>query len=129
MHYRVIGLRVNQIYDIDHKTYLIKLQKPDHKVVLLLESASRIHTTEYEWPKSPAPSGFAMKLRKHLRNKRLESIEQLGVDRVVDMTFGSGEASYHLLLELYDRGNIVLTDGEFNILNVLRPRKEGEDTK
>lgn len=41
---------------------MIKLQKPDHKVVLLLESAARIHTTEYEWPKSPAPSWFSMKV-------------------------------------------------------------------
>lgn len=68
-------------------------------------------------------------LRKHLRNKRLESINQLGVDRVADLTFGSGEAANHLIVELYDKGNIVLTDGQYNILNVLRPRKDGEDTK
>ena len=70
-----------------------------------------------------------MQLRKHLKNKRLESITQLGVDRVVDLCFGSGEAANHLLVEVYDRGNIVLTDQEYKILNVLRPRKEGEDTK
>ncbi|KAB7495844.1 Nuclear export mediator factor Nemf [Armadillidium nasatum] len=125
----IIGFRVNQVYDIDHKTYMIKLQKPDQKVVLLLESAARIHTTEYEWPKSPAPSWFSMKLRKFLRNKRLENVKQLGVDRIVDLTFGSGEAEHHLIVELYDRGNIILTDGNYNILHVLRPRKEGEDTK
>ncbi|XP_066952776.1 ribosome quality control complex subunit NEMF [Macrobrachium rosenbergii] len=125
----VLGLRVIQVYDIDSKTYLIKLQKPDHKSVLLLESGSRIHTTEYEWPKSPAPSGFAMKLRKHLRNKRLENIQQLGVDRIIDLTFGSGEAEHHVILELYDRGNIVLTNNLYNILNILRPRKEGEDVR
>lgn len=56
-------------------------------------------------------------------------MQQLGVDRIVDLTFGSGEASHHLIIELYDRGNIVLTDCEYTILNVLRPRKEGEDTK
>ena len=36
------------------------------------------------------PSGFAMKLRKHIRARRLEDISQLGVDRVVDFRFGSG---------------------------------------
>ncbi|XP_068212813.1 ribosome quality control complex subunit NEMF-like [Palaemon carinicauda] len=125
----ILGLRVIQVYDIDSKTYLIKLQKPDHKSVLLLESGSRIHTTEYEWPKSPAPSGFAMKLRKHLRNKRIENIQQLGVDRIIDLTFGSGEAEHHVILELYDRGNIVLTNNNYDILNILRPRKEGEDVR
>ena len=42
-------------------------------------------------------------LRKHLRTRRLEKIEQLGIDRIVDMQFGSGEAAYHVILELYDR--------------------------
>lgn len=126
---RVVGLRVVQIYDVDNKTYLLKLQRPDHKCVLLLESGTRIHTTEYEWPKSPAPSGFSMKLRKHLRNKRLEEVRQLGVDRVLDLKFGSQEAEHHILVELYDRGNIVLTDSSYTILNILRPRKEGEEVR
>ena len=43
----VVGLRVQQIYDIDSKTYLVKLQKPDDKKVLLIESGARIHTTRY----------------------------------------------------------------------------------
>ena len=89
-----------QVYDIDNKTYLIKLQQPDKKVVLLIESGTRLHTTEFDWPKNPAPSGFSMKLRKHINNKRLESIKQVGVDRVVDIQFGSGEAAYHLILEM-----------------------------
>ncbi|KAK8390645.1 hypothetical protein O3P69_010388 [Scylla paramamosain] len=126
---RVVGLRVAQVYDVDSKTYLIKLQKPDQKCVLLLESGSRVHTTEYEWPKSPAPSGFSMKLRKHLRNKRLEEVQQLGVDRVLDLKFGSQEAEHHIIVELYDRGNIVLTDNTYTILNILRPRKEGEEVR
>ncbi|PZC71841.1 hypothetical protein B5X24_HaOG212373, partial [Helicoverpa armigera] len=50
----------------------------------------------------------------------------LGIDRIVDLQFGSGEAAYHVILELYDRGNIVLTDHEWTILNVLRPHVEGD---
>lgn len=42
-------------------------------------------------------------MRKHLRGRRFEKIEQLGTDRIVDMQFGSGEAAYHVILELYDR--------------------------
>ena len=55
-------MRVNQIYDIDSKTYLIRLQKTDEKCILLLESGMRIHTTAFEWPKNVAPSGFSMKV-------------------------------------------------------------------
>lgn len=123
---KLIGMRVNQVYDIDHRTYLIRLQRSEEKCVLLLESGNRIHTTVFEWPKNVAPSGFSMKMRKHLKNKRLESLTQIGVDRMIDLQFGSGEAAYHIILELYDRGNIVLTDYEMTILNILRPHTEGD---
>lgn len=126
---RLVGMRVNQIYDIDNKTYLIRLVRNEEKVVLLLESGNRFHTTAFEWPKNVAPSGFTMKLRKHLKNKRLECMKQLGVDRIVDFQFGTGEAAYHVILELYDRGNILLTDCDLKILNILRPHVEGEEVR
>ncbi|CAF1615595.1 unnamed protein product [Adineta ricciae] len=121
---RFLGVRVVNIYDVDNKTYLIKFSKPDDKGVLLIESAIRIHTTEFDWPKGLIPSGFAMKLRKHLKSRRLESIEQLGIDRIVDLQFGSGEAAYHLIVELYDKGNIILTDYNYMILSLIRKRTD-----
>lgn len=127
--HRLVGLRVNQIYDIDNKTYLIKLQDKDVKQTLLMESGIRFHTTAFEWPKNPSPSGFTMKLRKHLKNKRLESLKQMGTDRIIDFQFGVGDATYHLILELYDRGNLILCDHEMTILNVLRPHTEGEEVR
>lgn len=68
-------------------------------------------------------------MRKHLKNKRLENLSQLGTDRIIDLQFGTGEAAYHIILELYDRGNIILTDHELIILNVLRPHTEGDKVK
>ncbi|UJR14620.1 hypothetical protein I4U23_001614 [Adineta vaga] len=121
---RFLGVRVVNVYDVDNKTYLIKFSKPDDKGVLLIESAIRIHTTEFDWPKGLIPSGFAMKLRKHLKSRRLESIEQLGIDRIVDLQFGSGEAAYHLIVELYDKGNIILTDHTYMILSLIRKRTD-----
>uniref|UniRef100_A0A8C3GIF6 Ribosome quality control complex subunit NEMF n=1 Tax=Cairina moschata TaxID=8855 RepID=A0A8C3GIF6_CAIMO len=123
----LLGMRVSNVYDVDNKTYLIRLQKPDCKATLLVESGIRIHTTEFEWPKNMMPSSFAMKCRKHLKTRRLVSVKQLGIDRIVDFQFGSNEAAYHLIIELYDRGNIVLTDHEYLILNILRFRTDEAD--
>ncbi|CAH3150400.1 unnamed protein product [Porites evermanni] len=125
----LLGMRVANVYDIDNKTYLIRLGKTDTKVMLLIESGNRINTTDFEWPKNMMPSGFSMKCRKHIRSRRLVNITQLGVDRIVDLQFGSDEAAYHLIVELYDRGNVVLTDFEYTILSLLRTRTDTEDVR
>jgi predicted ribosome quality control (RQC) complex YloA/Tae2 family protein len=50
------------------------------------------------------------------------------VDRVVDLTFGRGEACYHILVELYASGNVILTDFEYTILSLLRIHKYEEES-
>lgn len=51
---------------------------------------------------------FFFQCRKHIRSRRLVNITQLGIDRIVDLQFGSDEAAYHLIVELYDRVRIWL---------------------
>eukprot|EP00166_Cyanidium_caldarium_P004456 ctg_47.g27 len=83
-------------------------------------------------------SGLTLKLRKHLRTRRLADIRQLGTDRVIDMHFVGGSqaaAVYrgsdgpdrsqaalesHLIVEFYAGGNVILTDGEYKVLAVQR---------
>lgn len=60
---------------------------------------------QYQKEKSDTPSNFTLKLRKHLRTRRLEDVKQLGVDRIVDFVFGTGEATHHLILELYSQAS------------------------
>lgn len=60
--HRYRGMRLQRVYDIDHKTYLFKFQLNNEKCVLLLESGVRLHVTNYEWTKNEAPSSFSMKV-------------------------------------------------------------------
>ncbi|KAJ3168662.1 hypothetical protein HDU88_001555 [Geranomyces variabilis] len=117
---RLVGLRMQNVYDINSKTYLFKFSRPDFKEMLLVESGIRFHSTEFARDKGNSPSHFCMKIRKHLRTRRLTALNQLGADRVVDMRFGEGEAAYHLILEFFASGNIILTDHEYRILALLR---------
>lgn len=117
---KLINLRVNNIYDCNNKTYLIKFQKPDVKEMLLIESGIRLHTTKFDWPKNNIPNGFSMKLRKHLKGKRLVNIDQINQDRIVYFQFGEGEVAFYLIIELYDKGNLVLCDHTFRILHLGR---------
>lgn len=121
-----LGRRVINIYNGSNgDTYLMKLDKQTGEagnMLLLLESGIRFHSTNESYENPGMPSPFCAKLRKHLRGLRLESVQQLGKkDRVVLLTFGSGEAQRHaLILEFYARGNIVLTNSSYSILSLLR---------
>ncbi|KAA8497307.1 Nuclear export mediator factor Nemf [Porphyridium purpureum] len=148
---RLKGALVANVYDVNTRTYLLKLAVPPryvkesdvpqdesapstgekekkevdaegwNKVLLLIESGARIHTTQFSRDKSVVPSGFALKLRKHIRTRRLHEIRQLGSDRVLDLTFvASGSVVAHLILEFYAGGNVILTDENYKILSLLR---------
>ena len=126
---KLLGLRVANVYDVSGRLYLLKMSRANRKEHLLIESGIRIHTTEYLRNKKDVPSGFTMKLRKHLRTKKVTELKQLGIDRVVDIQFGKGDNAYHLLIELYASGNVILTDKDYQILSLLRSHKFDESTK
>ncbi|RVW71611.1 E3 ubiquitin-protein ligase UPL6 [Vitis vinifera] len=102
------------------------LNPESEKVLLLMESGVRLHTTAYVRDKSMTPSGFTLKLRKHIRTRRLEDVRQLGYDRVVLFQFGLGANAHYVILELYAQGNILLTDSEFMVMTLLRSHRDDD---
>lgn len=109
------------------QTYVLKMGRSgedSEKVFIIMESGIRVHMTQFARDKNSTPSGTSIKLRKHLRGKRLDSVAQLGVDRIIDFAFGSGEAQHHLILEMYSQGNIVLTDAKYEVLTLLRQHRD-----
>ena len=60
LHARLKGMRIANVYDLNAKTYMLKLARTDEKVFLLLESGSRFHTTNYTRDKGDTPNGFTM---------------------------------------------------------------------
>jgi predicted ribosome quality control (RQC) complex YloA/Tae2 family protein len=126
---RLVGMRLANMYDINPRTYLFKFAKTEQKSILLVESGNRMHITEFFRDKNANPSGFTMKLRKHLRTRRLNHVRQLGIDRVVDFEFGAGETAYHVIVEFYAGGNIILTNYSYTILALLRVVEPEESIK
>ncbi|KAF7149543.1 hypothetical protein RHSIM_Rhsim02G0001700 [Rhododendron simsii] len=131
---RLIGMRCSNVYDLSPKTYVFKLMNSSgvtesgesEKVLLLMESGVRLHTTAYVRDKSNTPSGFTLKLRKHIRTRRLEDVRQLGYDRIILFQFGLGANAHYIILELYAQGNILLTDSEFMVLTLLRSHRDDD---
>lgn len=131
---RLIGMRCSNVYDLSPKTYVFKLMNSSgvtesgesEKVLLLMESGIRLHTTAYLRDKSNTPSGYTLKLRKHIRTRRLEDVRQLGYDRIILFQFGLGANAHYVILELYAQGNIILTDSEFMVMTLLRSHRDDD---
>jgi predicted ribosome quality control (RQC) complex YloA/Tae2 family protein len=121
----LVSLRVSNIYDLSSRIFLFKFAKPEHREQLIIDSGFRCHLTTFARATAAAPSPFITRLRKYLRTRRVTSVSQIGTDRIIDIQFSDGQ--YHLFLEFYAGGNIVLTDNELNIIALLRNVDEGAE--
>ncbi|TPP42842.1 Fibronectin-binding protein A N-terminus (FbpA) family protein [Leishmania donovani] len=127
----LIGLRLLNIYNIGNKMFLFKFGHGENKKNVLLESGTRFHLTELAREKPKVPSQFTLKLRKHIRAWRLDSIAQLQHDRTIDLCFGvpSTEGCFHIIVELFSKGNVILTDYAYTIMMLLRTHRDDEGLK
>ncbi|KPI82967.1 putative translation-associated element 2 [Leptomonas seymouri] len=128
MRAHLIGLRLLNIYNISNKTFLFKFGHGENKRSVLLENGIRFHLTELAREKPKVPSQFTLKLRKHIRAWRLDSITQLQHDRTIDLCFGvaSTEGCFHILIELFSKGNVILTDYSYKMMMLLRTHRDDE---
>lgn len=79
-----------------------------------------MHVTHFDRDKD-LPTGFCLKLRKHVRTRRLDAVRQLAGDRILDLVFSAaGAVAAHIIVECFSGGNVILTDGGYSILSVLR---------
>ena len=130
---KIASYRLANFYDlVQTKGFLLKFSKTEsEKIYVVVESGMRLHTTKFERDKNQLPSSFTSKIRKYIRTRRLEKVQQLGIDRIVEFTFGKEEDNntYRLICEFYAKGNITLTDKNYKILAILRAHGLEEGVK
>ncbi|WP_455278095.1 ribosome rescue protein RqcH [[Eubacterium] cellulosolvens] len=106
----LIGKRIDNIYHIMPKTFLIRF-RPE-AIWLLIEVEKRMHLTKFKYPTPTKPSNFCMTLRKHLLGGIMEKIEQEEFERIVNLSISTKNGVFHLVAELFRRGNLILIDPE-----------------
>lgn len=103
-----------------------QLRKAPRLLLSVGANDARCHLTEAVFENPPAPPMFCMLLRKHLIGARIKSINQLPLERALDMTLDCFDAlgepcEKHIILELMGRySNIILTDQNYLIVECLR---------
>ncbi|TFH09659.1 MAG: DUF814 domain-containing protein [Candidatus Thorarchaeota archaeon] len=91
--------------------FVLKLYQPGGgSVNLLIQPGTRAHLTEYARKAPRQPPHFCAVLRKYLREKRVISITQHDLDRIMIIEIGSEDESYKLVAEMFGAGNMLLLD-------------------
>ena len=121
---RLLPLWVGKIYLFSSSQIVLRLQGVERaRYQLLIETGKRAHLAS-DLPTPPKiPPPFAMLLRKHLDGGRVLSVSQAGLQRIVWFDIGKHNTCYHLVIELFDEGNVVLCDEAWTIIQPLRPHR------
>ena len=116
-----LPLWIDKVYQFDTRTLGIRLNGEEHaKYQLLVESGRRAHLV-HTFPNPPKnPPQYAMFLRKHLSGGKVLAVRQHGLERILIFDIGKRDLTYHLIIELYDEGNVILTDESYTIIKPLR---------
>lgn len=131
----LVNMRLNSITNVSKTLYIFKLHASVSalerlhlsdptaitrlsKQTVLLEPGFRAHTTVFDWHKAVPPTQFTMRLRSELTNLICLDVSQLCFDRVIVLSFGRYGISErkHLIIELFGKGNLILTDDSFTVL-------------
>ncbi|MCU0629812.1 MAG: NFACT family protein [Methanoregulaceae archaeon] len=116
----LLPLWINKVYQFDGKTLGIRLNGEEHKKYqLIIEPGRRLHLTG-SFPDTPkVPPQFPMLLRKHLTGGKILDIRQQGLSRIIIFDIGKADTTYHVLVELFDAGNVVFCEEDFTIIKPL----------
>jgi predicted ribosome quality control (RQC) complex YloA/Tae2 family protein len=116
-----LPLWIDKVYQFDSRTLGIRLNGENKaRNLLLTESGRRTHLVK-EFPAPPKnPPQYAMLLRKYLSGGKVLAIHQHGLERILIFDIGKGATVYRLIIELFDEGNVILTNEEYVIVKPLR---------
>jgi len=107
--------KVDQIYQ-PSKDVLIRFHIPNQGKKIMRITKHSIFLTDFK-EEQGLPKGFCMALRKHIKGARLRSIEQVGLERVLKLTLEK-EHSFTMYIELFGKGNIILTSEDKTITSL-----------
>ncbi|WP_407455028.1 ribosome rescue protein RqcH [Methanobrevibacter sp.] len=114
------GARVDKSFQPTKDIVVMRFHVPGTgRIDLVMQCGSRIHISQYPLENPTTPPTFPMLLRKRIKGAHVESIKQHNFDRVVEIKVKK-DKYYTIIVELFDKGNIILLDDENNIILPLK---------
>lgn len=118
------GAKIDQIYQPSKEELLLIFHSPSRgKAMLYIAPGKWLYLTHHKQHMPERPHGYCLYLRKHLRNARVVEIRQIDNERIVDIHLSTKDNKYHLFIELFMKGNVILTDIDGTILSPLETQE------
>ncbi|MDO5848807.1 MAG: ribosome rescue protein RqcH [Methanobrevibacter sp.] len=115
--------RVDKSFQPMKDTVVIRFHVPGTgRVDLVMQCGVRMHTSQYPLENPTQPPSFPMLLRKRIKGANVVSVKQHNFDRVVEIKVKK-DKYYTIIVELFDKGNIILLDDENNIILPLKRKQ------
>ncbi|MGM7681761.1 Rqc2 family fibronectin-binding protein [Cytobacillus sp. Hm23] len=117
--------RISRIYQPFQNELILQIRSQGKNQKLLISAHptyARIHLTEEQYSNPPEPPMFCMLLRKHIEGSIIQSIQQVGLDRIMIIELKGkdeiGDVSHkQLIIELMGRhSNIILVDKDEQVI-------------
>ena len=115
---QLVGSKVSKIHQTSTRVLVLNLFKTGgDKFLLKIDSGVGMYATSFTSPSPLIPLSFCLFLRKHLNNSKLVSIKQKNLERIIELHFDTKDGLRILICELFSKGNFVLCDSAYKILN------------
>lgn len=117
------GAWIQKIYQPSARTLVFDVRVPRHTHRLLIScelNSARLHFTTYSQVNPPTPPPFCQFLRAHLQGARIDDIQQISRDRIVELQLASKEGARTIVCELAGKkANLLILDAERRVLRDL----------
>ena len=129
LHQQLYQGRINKIYQISNYELLFNVRANQTNVKLLISchpSYARVNLTNENYTMPEVAPQLVMLLRKHLEGSHIQSIEQIGLDRIFKFTFLSRNelgdlVKLYAYIEIMGKhSNFILCDQNHRIIDCLK---------
>ncbi|MDP3734451.1 MAG: NFACT family protein [Nanoarchaeota archaeon] len=114
----IIRGKVSQIYHQENEEFVLQLHAPGQGKQLLKIVPGKFLCLTDAKDVPLRPSGFCMQLRKYLSHASINDMYQQESERIVIFELEK-LTTFFLIVELFSKGNIILTDKDYMIITVL----------
>ncbi len=115
----VKGYYIDQFYQLGEMRFRMRLSSKEGKANMNMAIPDYVALSD-RGEISEEATGFAMAVRKRVSGARISGIGLLGGDRILEIDVERKEWKGKMILEMFGRGNLIITDDKMEILLALQ---------